>query len=194
MVRSASAGGGAEQIVGLWVPGDRPVALPANVAFAVPNDAELVVTLRLKKTWEHEREAMSDRSTLALYFADPRATAVRSFGLGRIAYAPPPTPSAVTGGNVASETVRVPTRLFAFYPTAAAAGAKISIDVVADGARFQRIVEFTAQRGWERRYWFDEPIDIPAGARIQTAVKFDPLPAVAPPGPVIIIDALPSVP
>ena len=193
-VRSASAGAEAEQVVALWVPGDQPVGLPAGLGFAVPPDAELVVTLRLKKTWEHEREAMSDRSTLALYFADPRATAVRSFGLGRAVYPPPPVPSGVAGGNVASETVRVPTRLFAFYPTAAAAGAKISIDVATDGARLQRILEFTAQRGWERRYWFADPIDIPAGARIQTAVTFDPLPATAPQGPLVIIDALTSVP
>jgi len=124
----------------------------------------------------------------------PGATTVRSFGLGRAASAPPPAPSAVTGGNVASETVGVPTRIFAFYPTAAAAGAKISIDVMTDGVRLQRILEFTAQRGWERRYWFAEPIDIPAGARIQTAVKFDPLPAAAPEGPLVVLDALRSVP
>src|SRR5688572_3937985 len=42
---------GVENLVGLWVPGDRPVALPTGSAFALNGD--FVVTLRLKKTWDH---------------------------------------------------------------------------------------------------------------------------------------------
>src|SRR6185503_20030352 len=103
----------AETLAALWVPGDRAVALPAGVAFAMPDDATLVVTLRLKKTWEHEREAMSDRSTLALYFAGTGATSVKSFGLRRAPSLPAPAPSAIAGGSVASEMVDVPTRIFA---------------------------------------------------------------------------------
>jgi len=175
-VRSAPARTDVERVVALWVPGDHPVSLPAGIGFAVPADGELVVTLRLKKTWEHEREAMSDRSTVALYFADARATAVASVGT-----------------DVTHETIEVPTRLFAVYPTAAAAGAKISIDVTADGAA-QRILEFTAQRGWERRYWFVQPIELPAGATIQTSVKFDSLPPARPDGPLVVLNVVPTPP
>jgi hypothetical protein len=152
-IRSAAGNaGGAERMVALWVPGDQPVALPAGTAFAVPSDAEIVVTLRLKKTWEHEREAMSDRSTLALYFADPRATPVVS--------------RAVTG-TVTSETIAAPTRLLAVYPTAAAAGSKIVVEVTPKGGLLNRVLEFTARPGWERRYAFDPPVDLPAGTTLQ---------------------------
>ena len=48
-------GAGDVDAVGLWVPGDQPFALPPGTAH-LPGDADLVVTLRLKKTWEHERE------------------------------------------------------------------------------------------------------------------------------------------
>ena len=190
-MRSASARGDAEQLVALWVPGDQPVELPAGAGFAVPTDADLVVTLRLKKTWEHEREAMSDRSTLALYFADggARPLVSRSVGYMRPASSPP----GVSGGFVTAETVAGATRLLAVYPTAEAAGAKIVIEVTPEGGRLQRVLEFTAQRGWERRYWLAEPIDIPPGAKLQTSVKWVALPAPQPAGPLVVLDTV-SVP
>ena len=154
-VRSASGNsGGAETLVGLWVPGDRPVALPAGTGFAVPSDAEIVVTLRLKKTWEHEREAMTDLSTLALYFAEPRATPVLA--------------QSVTA-TVSGQTIQTPTRLLAVYPTAAAAGSKIVVEIIAKGGLLQRALEFTAQPGWERRYAFDPPFDLAPGTQLQVS-------------------------
>ena len=167
-VRSASStSGSAETIAGLWVPGDQPVALPTATGFAVPSDAEIVVTLRLKKTWEHEREAMSDRSTLALYFADPRATPVLS--------------QSVTAA-VSSQTITTPTRLLAVYPTAAAAGTKIVVEVLPKEGGLLRALEFTAQPGWERRYAFDPPFDLAPGTKLQVT------------GANIVLNVAPSVP
>ena len=183
-VRSAAANsGGTETLIGLWVPGDRPVALPSGTGFAVPGDADIVVTLRLKKTWEHEREAMSDRSTLALYFADSRATPVVSRSVGSFSASPV---GAIPAGIVT--TLQAPTRLLAVYPTAAAAGARIVIEVTPKEGLLQRVLEFRAQRGWERRYWLEEPLDIPAGARFSMSVDpGQPLPA-APDGPLVVLN------
>src|SRR6185436_6346596 len=135
---------------------DHPAALPAGTAFAVPDDAELVVTLRLKKTWEHEREAMSDRSTLALYFAAPGAVPVATH-------------------EARSETLAAGTRVLAAYPTAAAAGSTVTIDAIPPGGVPLRLLEFKPQRGWERRYFLDSPIDLPRGTQLHTSVEFDPI-------------------
>jgi hypothetical protein len=169
-VRSASARADLEQLVALWVPGDQPVALPKGIGFAVPADAELVVTLRLKKTWEHEREAMSDRSTLGLYFADTRAT---------------PVASRVVNGMVSGQTISAPTRLLAVYPTAAAAGAKIAVEITPKEGLRQRVLEFTAQPGWERRYAFDPPIDLRPGTKLDVF---------APASGAIVLNDVPLVP
>jgi hypothetical protein len=167
-VRSAAANsGGAERLVGLWVPGDQPVPLPAGTGFAVPSDAEIVVTLRLKKTWEHEREAMSDRSTLALYFAGPRAT---------------PVLSQMVTEMVSSETITAPTRLLAVYPTPAAGGSKVVVEIVPKEGLLQRALEFTPQAGWERRYAFDPPVDLAPGTKLQIS------------GAGIVLNVAPSVP
>lgn len=145
-VRSASARGDVEQLVALWVPGDHAASLPPGAGFAVPGDAELVVTLRLKKTWEHEREAMSDRSTLALYFAGDGA-AVRRL--------------------VASEgPLRESVRVLSVYPAPASAGATLTLDSTGPGGT-KRLIEFTPQAGWERRYTFDPPFDLPAGTQLR---------------------------
>jgi hypothetical protein len=154
-VRSASAGGGAERLLALWVPGDRPVFWPTGTGLAMPSDAELVVTLRLKKTWEHEREAMSDRSTLALYFADARAMPIQVRSVA---------------GAVSRQTIAVPTRLLAVYPAATTSG-KIVVEIIPKEGRLQRVLEFTAQPGWQRRYAFDPPFDLTAGTRLQVSVS-----------------------
>ena len=92
----------------------------------MPDDAELVVTLRLKKTWEHEREVMSDRSTLALYFADADAVPVTTADARRMAVAPAsPGPlgtsepwAAWRGGVAAGVDSAADMRVLAVYPTA----------------------------------------------------------------------------
>jgi hypothetical protein len=154
--------------------------LPAGSAFDLPGNGDLVVTLRLKKTWEHEREAMTDRSTLALYFADAGAVSVSSIETG------------IGAGSVSSERIALRTRVLAVYPTTAAAGATITIDATPDGGLTRRVIEFRPQRGWERRYWLDEPIDLPPGTRLQTSVTFDPPPSQPPSGPLVVLNVVPS--
>ena len=61
-----------ERTLAVWVPGDTPVSLEGS-AFQLPAGAELILRVHYKKTWEHERQAMSDRSAVGLYFA-PAAT------------------------------------------------------------------------------------------------------------------------
>jgi len=138
-----------ERVVALWVPGDRPVALPPGAGFFVPSDPELVVTLRLKKTWEHEREAMTDRSTLALYFAGSGA----------------PVQRLPVTGQTLSEGVRV----LSLYPVPAATGATVTLDATLPNGAARRLIEFAPRPGWDRRYTFDPPFELPAGTRLQAS-------------------------
>jgi hypothetical protein len=147
-VTTAAPGGDLERLLALWVPGDTPVPLPDRIALDVPNDAELVVRVRYKKTWEHEREAMSDRSEVGLYFA--AGAPVRR--------------TTVTGG-----ALRDGVRLLSVYPAAATAGATLTLDATLPDGVTRRIIEFTPRSGWDRRYVFDPPIDLPAGTRLSPA-------------------------
>ena len=147
-VKSATAGGDIERLLALWVPGDTPVALPAGVAFDVPADAELVVRVRYKKTWEHERDAMSDRSEIGLYFAPAGSSPVRTLALG-------------------DSPLRGAVRVLSVYPSAANAGAVVTLDAGSPTGMEQRVIEFTPRPGWGRRYAFDPPIELAPGTRLQ---------------------------
>ena len=73
IVRSATlllkSGSGAPRELGTWVPGqDQPVQLSAPLR--VPAGASLVARILYKRTWKYEGQAMTDASTIGLYFAE----------------------------------------------------------------------------------------------------------------------------
>lgn len=159
-----------ERLVALWVPGDHPVALDAGLAFPVPSSAELVVRIHYRKTWQYERQPLTDQSTIGLYFADSPATEVqvlRAFspvesGFGRI-----------DGGRDFSTTVNEDVRAIAVYADPDLDGAHVNaVARRPDGSR-EELIAFRPRADWTRRYWFREPISLPRGTRIEVTVRFD---------------------
>ena len=167
IVRNATVSA-AGQLLALWVPGDHPVPLDPGTAFRLPDGAELTLRLRYRKTWEHERASLSDRSSIGLYFADVPEAEVRSLPL-------------TTG----STTITEPMRALAIYPHDDAASARVSVMAIRpDGSR-EEMIAFRPRPGWARRYWFAQPIALPRGTRVEVRATFDEA-ALLPPG------ALPS--
>jgi hypothetical protein len=161
---AASNGRTVERLVALWLPGDHPVPLDAGAAFELPAGANLIVRVRYRKTWEYENRAVSDRSTIGLYFTDGPATAVEALVL---------TGETKAGGTTAtvSRTIPEPVRLIAIYPDPDFIDA--AVDVVAvrpDGAR-DELIAFRPLAGWARRFWFREAIVLPRGTRIEARVR-----------------------
>ena len=144
---------GAEDVLGVWVPGDTPVPLDQGFAFELPAGAEIVLRVHYRKTWEYERKEMADRSTVGLYFAKEPAAVVRTI--------------------VAGSTIDEDVRALALYPRAGLANA--TVRVVAerpDGSRVE-LISFHPRPDWARRYWFVEPISLPRNTRISVTTKAD---------------------
>jgi hypothetical protein len=160
-----------ERLIGLWLPGDHPVMADAGSGFDLPPGSDLVVRIRYRKTWEYENRAMSDQSTLGIYFADGPAADIRKIDLA----------VDLTGGKaVRSATLAQPMRAIAVYPDAGSVEARLALTAIRpDGSR-ERLIEFRPRRGWARRYWFREPIVLPRGARIELEARADD--ALLPPG------------
>ena len=161
---AASNGRTVERLVALWLPGDHPVPLDAGAAFELPAGANLIVRVRYRKTWEYENRAVSDRSTIGLYFTEGPVTAVEALVLAGEAKA------GQTAATVSS-TMPEPMRLVAIYPDPDFVNA--AVDVVAvrpDGSR-DELIAFRPQAGWARRYWFREPIALSRGTRIEARVR-----------------------
>jgi hypothetical protein len=188
-VKTTAPSGDVERTLALWVPGDTPVALPDGTGFDVPADAELVVRVRSQKTWEHEREAMTDRSEVGLYFASGAPQAIRMLTLTAAAPRASEPTDVVSGGVVLGLRTAAATRVLSLYPAAAAAGARVTVDAIPPEGLMQRLIEFTPRPGWDRRYVFDTPVDLPAGT--QLSVSVGPVDNAPPTGPLLVLNVVP---
>jgi hypothetical protein len=156
--QSAGASGGRapERLLGLWVPGDHPVALDRGTAFRLEPGSAIVLRVRYRKTWEYERVAMTDRSRVGLYFADDDASVVQALPLA---------PGVVT--------LDAPVRALAIYPDADLANTHVRVVATRpDGVR-DELIAFRPRPGWARRYWFAEPVVLPRGTRVEVIATDD---------------------
>ena len=154
-----------ERMLALWVPGDHPVALDEGFGFHVPSEAQLIVRIHYRKTWQHERQALTDRSTVGLYFADAEAAEVDVLHASTQANGNSPETFTTTVG----EDVRA----VAVYADPNLSGASLTaVALMPDGSR-EELISFRPRADWARRYWFREPISMPRGTRIQVTAKPD---------------------
>jgi hypothetical protein len=169
IVRSAAifVKGAPDQVLARWLPGhDAPPKL-AGAAFRLPAGAELVARVRYKKTWSYEGKALSDRSTVGIYFADAAA-------------ATPLTPVTVTSQEVPStkgqtftfsRTIDEDVRALAISPDQVPDNLALQVEAVRpDGSRTP-IIRFATRPEWARRYWFAEPLSLPRGTRVEVHGK-----------------------
>jgi hypothetical protein len=160
-----ASGATPERLLALWVPGDHPVPLDAGVGFQIPPLAELIVRVFYRKTWRYERQPMTDRSTVGLYFADEPATEVQVLRIF--------TP--VDGGADAkfTTTVTEDLRAMAVYPDPQLSATNVTVVAARpDGSR-EDLIAFQPRAEWARRFWFREPIALPRGTRIEVTARFD---------------------
>jgi hypothetical protein len=173
---------GPEQVLAMWLPGETAVSPGAGGAFRLPAGAELVVRMRYKKTWQYERVAMTDRTTVGVYFASPPASEVRALTL-----VPAGGEGKGSGGNDSvtfGYDAGDDLRAVALYTDAALANATVQVTAVRPNGSREEIIRFRPQPEWARRYWFEKPIALPRGTRVEVATTADaPL---LPPGSVPI--------
>lgn len=172
--RAGGTADASERVVGLWVPADQPVLLPAGAGWTIEPGAELVVRVSYRKRWDREREPASDQSTLGLYFA--------AGGSGGEAGA-----MTLTGGQAA--TVAADAKAIALWPEPAATGGTVRVDTVTPAGTRHHLATLTPRAGWERRYWLKQPIDLPAGTRLEATATW-PGGAPAPGAALVGVDTL----
>ena len=179
--RGRRAGFAPEQRLALWLPGDTPVALEDGAGFLLPAGARLTLRVHYRKTWLNERDVVQDRSRVGLYFAEDAAADVRAIELAPSAadLAAAQTASTVTFSRSLAESVDV----LAIYPGPALHDAGVEVSAIRlDGTR-QELIAFRPLPDWTRRYWYREPVPLPAGTRIEVrVVTRGPASLLAPPG------------
>ena len=174
VVKGAAATGSGpapEHVLGLWLPGQDP-APQDGVAFRLPAGAQLGVRIHYKKTGQFEGKALTDRSTVGVYFAPAAATQ-------ELLALPIDSPASASGG--ADQTVRFSHTLaedvqaLGLSPDKVPGNISLQVEAVKpDGSRVP-MIRLNTRADWDRRYWFEKPMALPRGTRVEvTANLQDP--------------------
>jgi hypothetical protein len=162
-----------DHVLAYWIPGQDPEPVGAGAAFKLPAGAEIVARIHYKKTWQYEGKRMTDRSTVGIYFAkgdneqEITALPVTSPAL-------PPRDAgqdhqAVTFSRTLDEDVRA----LALSPEEVPDNVTLQVEAVRpDGSR-SPMIRVAGRPDWNRRYWFQEPLALPRGTRIEVTANME---------------------
>jgi hypothetical protein len=122
---------------------------------------------------------MTHRSSTSAYFAAGPATALRARALPIAApdgNAGPPKPQRASFSRTVDEDLQA----LALYPDSGLANVDVHLEAIRPDGSHIDLIRFRPQPGWARRYWFDRPIALPRGSRIEAVATFAD--ALLPPG------------
>lgn len=173
---TAVPGLSAETVLGVWVPGDDTVAAPRGTAFRLPAGAELTVRIHYRKTYTQEGRELTDRSTVGLYFADGPATELR-----RLIVQSPANATIADNRLSFSAIVDEDVQALSLYPDPELMNANLRVEALYPNGTRVAIARLAARPDWARRYWFDEPIALPRGTRIEVAAVLNGADELLPP-------------
>lgn len=149
-------------VLSVWVPGDDLIAAPSGAAFRLPAGAKLQVEIHYKKQWQDEGTMIKDRSTVGLYF-----TSVPVSGQ--------PIQSLAIDGPKDSlkfdRKIPVNARVVAVRPSLDQVYGALRVQAVTpDGTSVPLLRLRMPRPEWRRRYWLAEPLEVPAGSRIEVSL------------------------
>jgi hypothetical protein len=172
MVRQATISVENGPVLAVWEPGDDAPAAPSGAGFKLAPGAKLKLTIRYKKPWQDEQTTKTDRSTLGLYFTDEPMSgkSIEALTLDGPAEEPSPAPRTF-GGEMKSAG-----RVLAVRPLVDQPYTSMTIEAVAASGRRVPLLKLRGIRAeWPRRYWLADPVELPAGTKIEVkATPGDP--------------------
>jgi hypothetical protein len=190
IVRSAtiSVKANPEQELAFWVPGEDPVDAE-GAAFQLAAGAELVVRVHYRKTYTYESREMTDRSAVGLYFATSPSMDIRRFTVAS-------APATATGDPLSfNRTVDEDLQALAFRADPLLSNVRFQVEAVSASGVRTPVIQLAVRPGWARRYWFEQPLALPRGTRIEVVAVLNGadtlLPPAATPLPPQVVDGSP---
>ena len=155
----------------LWQPGSDPLSAPSGAAFRIAPGATLHLQIHYKKPYSQEQNALSDKSSIGLYFTDPPAS-------GRELQSVVTSETAASGESRGVQILKaaLPSagRVYALRPMLDRAYGSVDIVATTPSGRRIALLKLRGPRPqWFRRYWLQEAIELPAGSAIEA--RFTPL-------------------
>jgi hypothetical protein len=165
---------GTEDVLAVWIPGEDPVDAK-GAAFRLPAGAELVVRTHYKRTYSYEGREMRDRSAVGLYFAQGP-----SMEIGHFAVASAPV-TATRDPLSFSRTVDEDLEALAFRADPSLSNVRLQVDAVTAAGARTPVIQLAVRPDWTRRYWFEQPLALPRGTRIEVVAVLNGADTLLPP-------------
>ncbi len=164
---SASAAPAPDRVLALWVPGHEAEPLDGHVAFKLPPGAELGVRIHYKKTWQFEGQAVADRSTVGIYFApEKEAQELLTVPIES------PSPSAAKDQTLTfTRAIDEDVQVLAMRPDEVPPNITIQMSAILPDGSHAPMIRLNTRPDWARRYWFEKPIALPRGSRIEVVAN-----------------------
>jgi hypothetical protein len=159
-----------DRVLARWVPGYDAEPIE-GAAFRLPAGAELVARIHYKKTWQFEGKALSDRSTIGVYFAPGRDARE----LLAVPIVSPALPGAEATNRIVtfSHTIGEDVQALALSPDQVPPNITLQVEAVKpDGSRAP-MIRLNTRPDWDRRYWFERPIMLPRGTKVEVTARLE---------------------
>ena len=160
-----------ERVLARWVPGHDPEPIDNGTAIRLPAGAALVARIHYKKTWQFEGKPLIDRSTVGVYFAQNKDA--RELLSMPITSAALPPADALNRTVTFSQTIDEDMQALALAPDQVPPNITLQVEAVRpDGSR-EPMIRLLTRPDWERRYWFERPMTLPRGTRVEVTANLD---------------------
>ena len=155
-------------VLALWEPGSDTASTPKGTAFRLASGSKIHLQIHYKKHFDQEQNAVSDKSTIGLYFTDPPPSGheLESFTIDPPKAAGDPSESATFAGTLPGAV-----RLVAIRPMLDRAYESLDVEVLLPSGTHTPLLRLHGPRPqWPRRYWLEEPVELAAGSKIEGRV------------------------
>jgi hypothetical protein len=155
-------------VLALWQPGNDTTAAPRGAAFRLEPGSKIHLRIHYKKHFDQEQEAVSDKSTIGLYFTNPPASGheLQSFVIDAPKAGGPGQPATFTA------TLAEAVRIVAFRPMLNRAYVSLNVDATTPSGTHLPLLRLRGPRPqWLRRYWLQEAVELARGSQISVTIE-----------------------
>jgi hypothetical protein len=175
IVRDAIISSDSGSILAVWEPGSDAIPMPNGGAFRLPAGAKLHLRMHYKKQWYDEGKTQSDKSTVGVYFTEAPAS---GHEIEALAVDVSKISTELPGRRTLNGRLAKAARVVAIRSTVDRPYASVSVQAVTPSGRDVQLLELRApQPAWPRRYWLQDPVDLPLGSEVTvrlTSATLDP--------------------
>jgi hypothetical protein len=160
-----------EHVLGRWVPGLDPEPVDQDgAAYRLPAHAELTVRVHYKKTWQFEGKALTDASAVGVYFADENE-AKAAHELLVVPIAAPADAVPVNQTITFVQTIDQDVQALALTPEQVTPNITVQAQAILPSGERRALIRLNTRADWTRRYWFEKPIALPRGTKIEVVAN-----------------------